>query len=73
MKERLVSGLLAAPEREEELAGGGVVSHHDVHIPEVLLATQLRCPLDRPQIQRGAGIANPMLSARIIETDYSMT
>ena len=68
----LVSQLLAASEREDEFAGGVVVRHHDVHVPEFLLATQLGRLLDRAQIQRGAGLADPVLSACIIETDYGM-
>ena len=56
-----------APDRKDEFASRVVVSHHDVHLLEGLVATQLGSPLDRFQIQRGVGITDPVLAARIIE------
>lgn len=68
-----VSGFPFASERKNEFATEVVVSHHDVHLPERLVAAQLRCTLDALQIQSGVGITSPVLAASIIEVNSSMS
>lgn len=69
----VVIGCSFTPERKDEFAGGVVGRHHDVHFLERFAAAHLGGALDRFQIQRGTGIADPVFVARIIEPDSGMS
>ncbi len=71
--QRFLIGLPFASERKDEFAAGVVVSHHEVHLRERLVAAQLCPTLDCFQIQSGAGVTDPALAARIKEAHSSMS
>src|ERR1022692_2540865 len=66
------NGFPFASERKDEFAAGFVVSHHDVHLNERLVAAHFSCPFDGFQIQSRLGIADPVRVACVIEANFSM-
>jgi hypothetical protein len=70
---RLVIGFPFAWERKNEIAAGVIVSYHDGHIAEGLVAAQLSRTLNGFQIQSGVATADPMFPARAIKANSSMS
>src|ERR1035438_4876046 len=68
----LVASYRFASQRQDEFADGVVVSHNNLHCLEGLVVAQLGGTLDGSQFQRGVGIADPVLAARVVEANCSM-
>jgi hypothetical protein len=52
---------------KDKFTGGIIVVHEDLHLIEVLVGTQFGGAFDSHQISRRAGLAYPVLPARIIK------
>jgi hypothetical protein len=52
---------------------GVAVLHENLHLLEILVAAQFGGASDGPQISRRFGFANPVLPARVIKADSSVS